>query len=84
MRGGVASASSAGVLFDRWDRDSGCKTQKSPHDEGSRFAGNSIIKATGAFAGRTGKAHMSGRHGGQDLPGFVSFDDFWLIELDPS
>ena len=41
-----------------------------------------IIEATGVYAGRTGKAHMSGRHGGQALPAFVDFDDFWLIELD--
>lgn len=45
--------------------------------------GNSIVEATGAFAGRSGRAHQSGRHGGQDFPTFVSFDDFWLIELDP-
>jgi hypothetical protein len=45
--------------------------------------GDSIIQATGAFTGRTGKAHQSGRHGGQEFPAFVSFDDFWLIELDP-
>ena len=40
-----------------------------------------IIEATGVFTGRTGKAHMSGRHGGQEFPAFVTFDDFWLIEL---
>lgn len=45
--------------------------------------GKNIIQATGMFAGRTGKAHMSGRHGGQEFPAFVTFDDFWLIELDP-
>jgi hypothetical protein len=45
--------------------------------------GNSIIEATGVFAGRTGRAHMSGFHGAQEAPAFVSFDDFWLIELDP-
>jgi hypothetical protein len=43
----------------------------------------SIIEATGVFAGRTGTVHMSGLHGTQDAPAFVSFDDFWLIELDP-
>jgi hypothetical protein len=42
----------------------------------------SITDGTGVFAGRTGKAHMSGRHGGQEFPAFVGFDDFWLIELD--
>ena len=46
-------------------------------------AADNIIEATGVFTGRTGKAHMSGRHGGQEFPAFVSFDDFWLIELDP-
>jgi hypothetical protein len=45
--------------------------------------GKSIIEATGVFAGRTGRAHMSGLHGAQEFPAFVSFDDFWLIELDP-
>ena len=45
--------------------------------------GKSIIEATGVFAGRTGTAHMSGRHGGQEFPAWVTFDDFWLIELDP-
>lgn len=44
---------------------------------------NNIVEATGAFAGRSGRAHQSGRHDGRDLPGFVTFDDFWLIELDP-
>lgn len=32
--------------------------------------GTSIVDATGAFAGRSGRAHMSGRHGGQDFPNF--------------
>lgn len=41
--------------------------------------GKSIDSGTGAFAGRTGKAHMSGHHDGREL---VTFDDFWLIELD--
>jgi hypothetical protein len=44
--------------------------------------GKNIIHATGIFAGRSGRAHMSGRHGGQEFPAFVTFDDFWLIELD--
>jgi hypothetical protein len=42
----------------------------------------SIVSATGAFAGRTGTAHMSGRHDGREVP-TATFDDFWLIELDP-
>lgn len=45
--------------------------------------GDSIIEATGIFSGRTGKAHMSGRHGAQEFPAHVTFDDFWLIQLDP-
>ena len=44
---------------------------------------DNIIDATGALTGRTGRAHMSGRHGGQEFPAFVSFDDFWLVELNP-
>jgi hypothetical protein len=44
--------------------------------------GKSIISATGVFAGRTGRAHMSARHDGREAP-TVTFDDFWLIELDP-
>jgi len=44
--------------------------------------GGSVIDATGIFAGRTSRAHMSGRHAGQEFPTFVTFDDFWLIELD--
>jgi hypothetical protein len=43
--------------------------------------GKSIVSATGVFAGRTGTAHMSGRHDGREAP-TVTFDDFWLIELD--
>jgi hypothetical protein len=46
-------------------------------------ADDSIIDATGIFADRSGTAQMSGRHGGQEFPAFVSFDDFWLIELSP-
>lgn len=39
------------------------------------------IEGTGRFTGRTGRAHMSARHDGSALPGFATFDDFWLIEL---
>jgi hypothetical protein len=42
-----------------------------------------IVETTGIFAGRTGKAHMSGWHHIGELPGYASFDDFWLIEFDP-
>jgi hypothetical protein len=45
--------------------------------------GKSIVSGTGIFAGRTGRAHMSARHDIREYPGHVTFDDFWLIELDP-
>jgi hypothetical protein len=41
------------------------------------------IEGTGAYAGRTGKIHHSGFHICKECPGFATFDDFWLIELDP-
>lgn len=40
------------------------------------------IEGTGVFAGRTGKVHQSGFHICRECPNFVTFDDFWLIELD--
>ncbi len=42
-----------------------------------------IVATRGAFAGRRGRAHMSGRHDCRHCPDFMTFDDFWLIELDP-
>jgi len=45
--------------------------------------GKSIVEATGTMAGRTGRAQMSGHHDGRELPGYATFDDFWLIELNP-
>jgi hypothetical protein len=50
---------------------------------GSHPSGRSIVSGTGAFTGRSGKAHMSGHHDGREAPAHVTFDDFWLIELDP-
>ena len=45
--------------------------------------GKSVVSGTGAYAGRTGRAHMSGRHDLATLhEGYATFDDFWLIELD--
>jgi hypothetical protein len=46
---------------------------------------NNVVpdKGTGAYAGRTGKVTMSGWHDGNKLPGQVTFNDFYLIELDP-
>lgn len=40
-------------------------------------------KGTGAYAGRTGKVTMSGWHDGNKFPEQVTFNDFYLIELDP-
>jgi hypothetical protein len=40
-------------------------------------------KGTGAYAGRTGTVTMSGWHDGSKLPGQATFNDFYLIELDP-
>ena len=45
--------------------------------------GNSITSATGVFAGRTGRAQLLARHDGREYPGHITFDDFWLIRLDP-
>jgi hypothetical protein len=45
---------------------------------------DNVVEVTGAFAGRTGKARMSGWHGISEIQsGYVSFDDFWLIEFNP-
>jgi hypothetical protein len=46
---------------------------------------NNIVPArgTGAYAGRTGRVTMSGRHDGNKFPEQVGFNDFYLIELDP-
>ena len=40
-------------------------------------------KGTGAYAGRTGKATMSGWHDGNRFPEETTFNDFYLIQLDP-
>ena len=45
--------------------------------------GKSIVSGTGIFAGRTGRAQMAGLHDTREMPGFATFDDVWLIELDP-
>ncbi len=45
--------------------------------------GDSIISATGVFAGRTGRATLKAVHDGREYPAHVSFDDVWLIELHP-
>ena len=40
-------------------------------------------RGTGAYAGRTGKATMSGWVEGDKLPAEATFHNFYLIELDP-
>ena len=46
---------------------------------------NNIVpeRGAGAYAGRTGKVTMSGWHDGSKLPEQATFNDFYLIELDP-
>jgi hypothetical protein len=46
---------------------------------------NNIVpeKGTGAYAGRTGKATMSGWHDANKFPEQATFNDFYLIEFDP-
>ena len=41
-----------------------------------------ITETGGAFAGRTGRAEMSGRRDCGGCPRFTVFDDFWFIQLD--
>ncbi len=60
----------------------------SPADPGQFLVGihppgKSIVSGTGIFAGRTGRAQMAGLHDTREMPGFATFDDVWLIELDP-
>jgi hypothetical protein len=40
-------------------------------------------KGTGAYAGRTGTATMSGWHDANKFPDQATFHDFYLIQLDP-
>ncbi len=48
---------------------------------GNRPTENSIIEASGAFAGRTGKIRLSGTNDLTKFPNEVYQDDFWVIEL---
>jgi hypothetical protein len=41
-----------------------------------------ITETSGVFAGRTGRAEMSGRRDCGACPRFAVFDDFWFIQLD--
>jgi hypothetical protein len=60
-----------------------------PQHPGFYLAGihqdNNVVpeSGTGAYAGRTGKVTMSGWHDGNKLPEQATFNDFYLIELDP-
>lgn len=47
--------------------------------------GNTIVpeRGTGAYAGRTGRLRMTGWHDGRAFPEQATFDDFYVIELDP-
>ena len=48
---------------------------------GDRPQGNTIVKASGAYAGRTGKVRLSGVDDLNKFPGQLYQDDFWVIEL---
>ena len=48
---------------------------------GNRPTSNSIIEASGAFEGRTGKIRLSGTNDLTKFPNEVYQDDFWVIEL---
>ena len=48
---------------------------------GNRPMTDSIISATGAFAGRTGRIRLSGVNDLTKFPDEVYQDDFWVIEL---
>ena len=48
---------------------------------GSRPAANTIIKATGAYSGRTGRVRLSGGDDMRQFPMTLIQDDFWVIEL---
>lgn len=49
---------------------------------GNRPDTNTIVKATGVFAGRTGKVRLSGTNDLRKFPEELYQDDFWVIELD--
>jgi hypothetical protein len=48
----------------------------------SRPEGNSIVAATGAYAGRTGKVRLTGLDDGSRYPNQLGVDDVWIFELD--
>ncbi len=48
---------------------------------GARPEKDTITKATGAYASRTGRVAVSGVNNVQKFPGEIYQDDFWVIEL---
>jgi hypothetical protein len=43
---------------------------------------DNVVEGTGVFAGRSGRARMSGWHDVSEIQnGYAAFNDFWLIEL---
>jgi hypothetical protein len=45
---------------------------------------DNVAEGTGVFAGRTGRARSSGWHDISEIQnGYATFNDFWLIELNP-
>jgi hypothetical protein len=48
----------------------------------SRPEGNSIVGATGVYAGRTGKVRLTGLDDGSRYPAELGVDDTWIFELD--
>lgn len=49
---------------------------------GGRPESDTIVDATGAYAGRTGKVTVSGVDDLRKFPGELYQDDYWVIELD--
>ena len=48
----------------------------------ARPEASSIVAATGAYAGRTGKVRLTGLDDGSRYPAELSVDDTWIFELD--
>jgi hypothetical protein len=48
---------------------------------GNRPEKDTIVKATGDYAGRTGRVRLSGVDDVRKFPGEIYQDDFWIIEL---
>ena len=52
-----------------------------PPSENSRPSANTIVKATGTYAGRTGSVRLSGANDVRQFPTVMVQDDFWVIDL---